>query len=368
MLSSGIASISYCHPPPIRYTGMTLRQKQFSFFITLLFVVGQFGHAEDSKKAAQVSTITTSEIEGFDSFPPKVQSIINYALELTTKELAYQFGSCDPKNGGMDCSGTVQHILTHLGYRAPRQSNTLYLWVRKNGNLYEVDSPRKITEEQMSHLKPGDLVFWEGTYNVNKRFPATSHVMIYIGKRKSDGKPLMVGASSGRSYQGKARHGVSIFDFRLPRSTSSAKFVGYGPVPGVKSLGRKLPPLVKPTESKKVDKPNEKEPPAKVTQPEVVPSKRNPDPPKPRATLSKPASSTPVSKPIAKTEEKPPNPISKPKPESKPKPTTKSSPTKKQTPPSTGNVSSSPQKKQIQLGKKARPFLKKLIKKFEKKK
>jgi hypothetical protein len=57
--------------------------------------------------------------------------------------------------------------------------------------------------------------------------------MIYLGTHRESGKPVMVGASDGRSYNGKKRRGVSVFDFRLPRPDSKAKFVGYASIPGL---------------------------------------------------------------------------------------------------------------------------------------
>ena len=79
--------------------------------------------------------------------------------------------------------------------------------MQKAGNLHRVDGAHQVNDPQLSKLKVGDLLFWEGTYNVGKRNPPTSHVMIYLGHKKSDGKPVVLGASSGRYYNGKARHG-----------------------------------------------------------------------------------------------------------------------------------------------------------------
>jgi len=58
-----------------------------------------------------------------------------------------------------------------------------------------------------------------------------------FGTRKGTKKPIMVGASDGRTYDGKQRFGVSVFDFKLPPPPNSndAKlspvFVGYGRIP-----------------------------------------------------------------------------------------------------------------------------------------
>ncbi len=207
------------------------------------------------QRPAEVSSLKPADIAEFDAQPKKVRDILTYALQLTEKNLAYRYGSNNPTSGGMDCSGTVSHILNHLGYKSPRQSNTIYLWLREKGNLREVKGARSLTNAQLKELSPGDVLFWEGTYDVGERFPPTSHVMIYLGKRKKDGKPVMVGASSGRTYDGKSRHGVSVFDFRLPRIGSKSKFVGFGPVPGVKNLDLKLSPLKKPGKRQKSAKP-----------------------------------------------------------------------------------------------------------------
>lgn len=54
---------------------------------------------------------------------------------------------------------------------------------------------------EFSHLQPGDLLFWNGTYNIKRSIDVT-HVMIYLGKNNK-GELLMIGSSDGRSYQGK---------------------------------------------------------------------------------------------------------------------------------------------------------------------
>lgn len=200
---------------------------------------GQEG-SRNKPRAAEVSSLKPGDIREFAEQPEAVQQLLSYALGLTKKKLGYRYGSCDPANGGMDCSGTVHHILNHCGANAPRQANTLYLWVQEAGNLRQVRGASEVTNPQLADVKPGDLLFWEGTYNVAERNPPTSHVMIFVGHKKSDGKPVMVGASSGRYYEGKARHGVSLFDFRMPSGKGSSRFVGYGPIPGLEA-GRKKP-------------------------------------------------------------------------------------------------------------------------------
>jgi cell wall-associated NlpC family hydrolase len=91
---------------------------------------------------------------------------------------------------------------------------------------------------ELDALKPGDLLFWSGTYHID-RDPPVTHTMIYLGREKGTKKRIMVGASDGRTYDGKQRFGVSVFDFKLPPppNSSDAKlspvFVGYGRIPGL---------------------------------------------------------------------------------------------------------------------------------------
>lgn len=185
---------------------------------------------------AEVSSLKPEEIREFESLSPGIQKLLRYALSLTERNLAYQYGSADPDQGGMDCSGTLHHVLCHQGIVSPRQSNEIYLWVEAAGNLKKLRGPKALDDRGFDALRPGDILFWEGTYQVGNRKPPTSHVMIYLGHLKSNGNPVMVGSSSGRYFAGKARHGVSVFDFALPRPGGESKFVGYGPVPGLAAL------------------------------------------------------------------------------------------------------------------------------------
>jgi cell wall-associated NlpC family hydrolase len=183
-----------------------------------------------------VSTLPTSELAGFSSANPGVQAIIVKSLELTRQQLAYVYGSSDPVRGGLDCSGFVYYVLREFNIKGvPRQSNEQYAWVRKKGRFFSVLSSDPETFE-LEDLQPGDLMFWTNTYKVERDIPIT-HVMIYLGKRKSDGQRVMVGASEGRTYKGASQYGVSVFDFHMPsrkkQSDGTGAFVGYGRIPGI---------------------------------------------------------------------------------------------------------------------------------------
>lgn len=107
----------------------------------------------------------------------------------------------------------------------------VYHWTKDAGTLNKVSGVHSHDHTGLSKLKSGDLLFWEGTYATAGRVPPISHVMIYLGTLKADGKKVMYGASSGRRYRGKKIHGVSVFDFSLPKADFKAKFVGYSPIP-----------------------------------------------------------------------------------------------------------------------------------------
>ena len=149
-------------------------------------------------------TLSPDEIAGYDSDPPKYAKFSTAALELTTRNLDYKYGSADPGNGGMDCSGFVFYVLTQNGVRdVPRDSSQQYVWLRKAGNFKAVNSRQEDTFE-LDELAPGDLLFWTGTYSI-ERDPPITHAMIYLGREKGTKQRIMVGASDGRTYKGNKR-------------------------------------------------------------------------------------------------------------------------------------------------------------------
>jgi cell wall-associated NlpC family hydrolase len=190
------------------------------------------------KKGWPNVSLSPDQIVDYDSYPTKVRQILDAGLALTKQNLGYTYGSADPKNGGMDCSGFIYYVLQQNGFPdVPRDSSQQYVWVRKAGNFYAVLS-RKEDSFEFDDLKPGDLLFWRGTYNID-RDPPITHTMIYLGREKRTNRRVMVGSSDGRTYDGKQRWGVSVFDFKMPPPPQSGDakispvFVGYGRIPGV---------------------------------------------------------------------------------------------------------------------------------------
>jgi peptidoglycan DL-endopeptidase CwlO len=191
-----------------------------------------------AKKGAPDVTLSPDEIAGYDNYPARVRQILDAGLALTKENLGYTYGSADPANGGMDCSGFIYYLLTENGFKdVPRDSSQQYVWVRKAGDFNAVLSRHDGTFE-LDALKPGDLLFWSGTYNID-RDPPITHTMIYLGREKRTKKRVMIGSSDGRTYDGKQRFGVSVFDFKMPPPPNSGDakispvFVGYGRIPGL---------------------------------------------------------------------------------------------------------------------------------------
>jgi peptidoglycan DL-endopeptidase CwlO len=190
------------------------------------------------KKGWPNVSLSPDAIEGYEKYQPKIREILDAGLALTKQNLGYSYGSADPANGGMDCSGFIYYVLKQNGFAdVPRDSSQQYVWVRKAGDFSAVVS-RKEDSFELDDLKPGDLLFWRGTYNID-RDPPITHTMIYLGREKRTNKRVMVGSSDGRTYDGKQRWGVSVFDFKMPPPPKSGDakispvFVGYGRIPGL---------------------------------------------------------------------------------------------------------------------------------------
>lgn len=177
-----------------------------------------------------VAMLSSERLVELSQQPPALQRLIREALTLTEKNLGYLYGSAEPSRGGMDCSGTIYYLLRQAGYKdVPRDSPGQFLWLREKGTLRELKG-EEMNRFDAKGLRPGDLLFWSGTYSIEREVPIT-HVMLFLGTEKDTGKPVMWGASDGRSYGGKSRYGVSVFDFKLPKPEAKSKFVGFGQLP-----------------------------------------------------------------------------------------------------------------------------------------
>ncbi len=208
--------------------------------VTPLRAQGASQAAEGERRPAGMApdaSLRPDDLIDFEKQPAAVQELIRQALLLTEKDLTYRYGSADPESGGIDCSGFVYYVLRRCGIPdVPRSASGQYAWVRKAGNFRAVLS-RNPESFELDELRPGDLLFWEGTY-ATQNDPPITHSMIYLGRERAGGERVMVGSSDGRTYHGQQRWGASVFDFwpTFPgqkTTPGSSRFVGYGKIPGL---------------------------------------------------------------------------------------------------------------------------------------
>ena len=196
--------------------------------------------ARAAAQHAPNATLDPTDLAEFSAQPPRVQELITAALALTKRNLGYTFGSDDPARGGMDCSGTISYVLRAHGWKdVPRDSPSQYAWTRTAGGAFHEVASKSADSAEFAGLRPGDLLFWSGTYNTGRSGVAVSHVMLYLGTETTTHQRVMFGASDGRSYHGVQRFGVSVFDFKMPRPDQvKTDFLGYARIP---SLGNGSP-------------------------------------------------------------------------------------------------------------------------------
>lgn len=179
--------------------------------------------------------IQPEDLNEFSALPEERKKLIVAALSVAEKNkwLRYKFGGSSPESKGFDCSGAMSFVLKSLNYKVPRTSSDQFLWLKKSKALTNVDPKVKSLQDPIFNtLRPGDLVFWSGTYDpIDGRRTKITHVAMYLGTEKKDGRAVMISSSKGRSYRGEARDGYGVFDFKLPRPTSKAKLVGFGTPP-----------------------------------------------------------------------------------------------------------------------------------------
>jgi len=163
--------------------------------------------------------------------PARVRDFQRACHSLAEMGLAYRFGGADPAGGGLDCSGAVRAALVRVGYRSvPRQSNHQYHWLATRGSLRRIS---RLDSSTISRLRPGDLMFWKGTHSSGPRWPDVTHVMVYMGRDPKTGKHWMFGGR-GTRRTGRNGHGIDFFPLDPATATGYGRFVGYGPVPGMR--------------------------------------------------------------------------------------------------------------------------------------
>ena len=195
-------------------------------------------HTPSKISYGRPALIETSKLKEFESLPDDRKKLIEGAIAVARDSpwLPYLFGGSAPKDGGFDCSGAMYFVLRKAGLEPPRSSAEQFLWLNENDRLTGITPDVKTLDHpEMKNLQPGDLLFWGGTYApADGRKVNITHVALYLGREKSDGRAVMINATDGRSYRGTKANGYGVYDFQLPREVSRAVFMGYGTPPGIK--------------------------------------------------------------------------------------------------------------------------------------
>ena len=187
--------------------------------------------------------IETSKLAEFETLPADRQKLIEGAIAVARDSpwLPYLFGGSDPKDGGFDCSGAMYFAMRKAGLEPPRSSAEQFLWLKENDRLIATPADAMTLDHPaLKQLQPGDLLFWGGTYPPGEgRKINITHVALYLGHEKGDGRAVMINATDGRSYRGTKANGYGVYDFQMPREGSRAVFMGYGTPPGIAEVQAK---------------------------------------------------------------------------------------------------------------------------------
>ncbi len=187
---------------------------------------------DEPEETARTWSLEPAELKEFPELSAARRALIEAALEVAEQARGrpYCFGGSDPETG-FDCSGAIYHVLRQVGIQPPRSSDAQFRWLKAAGEFHEIPAAAQdLDHESLDDLEPGDLLFWSGTYGESG---GITHVAIYLGPEKRDGRPVMINATNGRSYRGEKGNGFGVFDFRLPRPGAKGRLVGYGTPPGL---------------------------------------------------------------------------------------------------------------------------------------
>ena len=164
---------------------------------------------------------TVNEIGG----PPTLENLRASAHVLAREGLKYKFGRENPDQGGMDCSGTIEWLLTRMGIEGvPRTSYDQYEWLKRKKLLDDVQG-KSASRKLLKKLSPGDLIFWGSTWRSGHK---VSHVMIYMGWNPDTKKHYVFGAR-GKLSKGILGNGVDVFELDPDRG----KLIAHGKIPGL---------------------------------------------------------------------------------------------------------------------------------------
>ena len=179
-------------------------RKDFPFYVTHLL----FGFALRITAVLATGDIRVSRSGG--SPPEVITTALATAVEM--KGLPYVFGGNGLKDGGFDCSGAMYYILHKVGLKPPRTSSDQYLWVKENSELHPISESLRIRRTRVSRILNREILSsgLEPMFPTDGRTTKITHVGMFLGYEKKDGRPVMINATNGRSYRGKKGNGFGV--------------------------------------------------------------------------------------------------------------------------------------------------------------
>jgi peptidoglycan DL-endopeptidase CwlO len=111
-------------------------------------------------------------------------------------------------------------------------------WLKSKHRFREVPvAAADLRHPGLKDLRPGDLLFWGRSVTTEAEVKLeVTHVALYLGREKTDQRPVMINSTDGRSYRGRQANGYGVYDFRLPAAGSKIAFLGYGTPPGIAGM------------------------------------------------------------------------------------------------------------------------------------
>jgi cell wall-associated NlpC family hydrolase len=219
-----------------------MRNFVWSLWLGLSFgICAQTADAAEGKEGfGKPALIATADLAGFDALPEDRRRLIEGAIAVARDSpwLPYTPRGADPSQGGFDCSGAMYFVLRKAGLEPPRSAAEQLRWLQANERLHEV--PRdamNVEHPSLKKLRPGDLLFWGtlGSADDGAKVSIT-HVAMYLGAEKKDGRAVMINSTDGRSYRGTRANGYGVYDLRLPQPGAKVAFIGYGTPPGITEM------------------------------------------------------------------------------------------------------------------------------------
>lgn len=176
--------------------------------------------------------------------PQQHQKLVETSRWLGAKKLGYACRWIPPgemQPWVMDCSNTARFIYQAALHKTlPRTASDQFYELAQQGRI--TLAPTRIdgsvdTVKLIKMMRSGDLLFWEWTYNIERRPPIT-HVMIYLGTT-GNGRPKMAGSASRAMGEASDGGGPDVYNFDPNESMGGvrnafggyirkARFVGFG--------------------------------------------------------------------------------------------------------------------------------------------